>query len=31
MLSLQATVYTDSNDKYTSIFNVSKEGAIITI
>lgn len=26
MLSIQATVYTDSNDKYTSIFNVSKRG-----
>lgn len=26
MLSIQATVYTDSNDKYTSIFHVSKTG-----
>lgn len=26
MLSIQATVYTDSNDKYTSIFNVLKRG-----
>lgn len=26
MLSIQATVYTDSNDKYSSIFNVSKRG-----
>lgn len=26
MLSIQATVYTDSNDKYTSIFTVSKRG-----
>lgn len=26
MLSVQATVYTDSNDKYTSIFNGSKMG-----
>lgn len=26
MLSIQATVYTDSNDKYASIFNVLKRG-----
>lgn len=26
MLSIQATVDTDSNDKYSSIFNVSKRG-----